>query len=393
MITPDEALSKILAKARPLGSVRADIRDACGRVLAGEVRAADDLPRFDGSAMDGFAVRAADVRGAAAQRPVTLRLAGEVQAGSQFRGRLSPGCAIRISTGAPIPRGADAVVMQEECEVQGSRVVVRGFEPRGGNIRFRGEEIRKGRVALKRGVRLVPGAIAWLATMGVRSVRVIRRPRVGLLRTGNEVVEPAARVRAGQVRDAHALSLRLAMDELGVDLKTVPIVRDRPAQIRRAFSKLLAACDVVLSTGGVSVGPHDLLLEAAQAVGVRPLFRQIAQKPGKPMAFGVRGRKLWFGLPGNPVSSLFCFYYYVRPALMRIQGRNDFGHAWFEAPAASEVRRHPQRTEFLRGSMRRGHVVFAAKQGSHCLGSFARSDLLVRMDTSLSGRRVLCLPL
>lgn len=393
MLTPDQALEKILSRARPLGAERVSVQDACGRVLARDVRAADDLPRFDNSAMDGFAVRAADIRRAAAQRPVTLRLMGEVQAGSPLRGRLLPGCAIRISTGAPVPTGADTVIMQEECEVLGTRLLVRGSEPKGGNIRFRGEEIRMGRVALRRGGRLSPGAVAWLATMGVREVSVLRKPRVGLLRSGNEIVERSKAPQRHQVRDAHGLSLSLALGEMGLELNVSPIVRDNPAAIRRAFSRMMSTCDVVLTTGGVSVGRHDLLLEAVQAVGVRPLFRKIAQKPGKPMAFGVQGRKLWFGLPGNPVSSLFCFYHYVRPALLKRSGRADFRPIWFEAVSSSAVRRNPRRTEFMRGRMRGGRVVFAVQQGSHCLGSFADSDLLVRIDSSRSGRRVCCLRL
>jgi molybdopterin molybdotransferase len=283
--------------------------------------------------------------------------------------------------------------MQEECEVQGSRLIVRGFEPKGGNIRFRGEEIRKGRVALRRGVRLSPGAIAWLATMGVRKVTVLRKPRVGLLRTGNEVVDLPKSPGPVQVRDAHGLSLRLALGEMGIGLEIAPIVRDNAVAIRRAFSKLMTRCDVVLTTGGVSVGRHDLIGEVARGMGIRPIFHKIAQKPGKPMAFGARGPKLWFGLPGNPVSSLFCFYCYVRPALVKMSGRDDFRPVWFEALAASAVRRHPRRAEFMRGRMLGGRVGFAVKQGSHCLGSFARSNLLVRIDSSLSGRRVLCLEL
>jgi molybdopterin molybdotransferase len=391
MLTPDQALGKILARARPLAAERVSVQEAGGRVLACDVRAADDLPRFDNSAMDGFAVRAADIHRASRTHPVALRLTGEVQAGSSPRKKLMPGCAIRISTGAPVPAGADAVIMQEECDVRGSRVLVRGTEPKGGNIRFRGEEIRKGRVALRRGVRLTPGTLAWLATMGVRNITVIRRPRVGLLRSGNEVVEISKSPQRTQVRDAHGLSLKLALREMGLVLDVAPIVRDRPAATRRAFAGLLGRCDVVLTTGGVSVGRHDLLMEAAQAIGLRPVFHKIAQKPGKPMVFGAKGRKLWFGLPGNPVSSLFCFYYYVRPALLKRMGRDDFLPVWWEGFASTPVRRSPKRTEFMRGRLRGKRVEFAVKQGSHCLGSFADSNVLVRIDSSLSGRRVRCI--
>lgn len=391
MITPDEALSKILAKSCTLGRASMDIRKACGMVLARDVKAVDCLPRFDNSAMDGFAVHAADVRGATKRNPVVLRLVGEAQAGLKFRKKIPRGCAIRISTGALVPGDVNAVVMQEECEVRGKSVVVLGSEPKGGNVRFRGEEIRKGQIAMRRGNRLSPGAIAWLATMGIRNVFVFCRPRVGLLRSGSEIVEFGKHPRPEQVRDAHGISLSSALREMGIDLKITPLVRDNSAAIRRAFSKLTASCDVVITTGGVSVGRHDLFHEVARAIGIRRIFHKVAQKPGKPIAFGTKSRRLWFGLPGNPVSSLFCFYHYVRPAILKMSGREDYRPVWFGALASTSVRRNPNRTEFMRGKMRDGRVTFAVKQGSHCLGSFADSDVLVRVDSSCAGRRVLCM--
>ena len=393
MLTPDQALGKILFHARPLAAERVHVGDACGLVLASDIRAADDLPRFDNSAMDGFAVHSADIRGAAGENPATLRVIGEVQAGSSFGKKMGPGCAVRISTGAPVPRGADAVVMQEECEVRGSHVIIRGSEPKRGNIRFRGEEIQKGRIALHRGMRLNPGSVAWLATMGIHKAPVFRRPRVGLLRSGGEVVDIGMTPRTNQVRDAHGLSLSLALREMGMDLNVAPIVRDDPSSIRRAFSKLMASCDVVLTTGGVSVGRHDLFLGVAGKLGVKTIFHKIAQKPGKPMAFGKKDGRLWFGLPGNPVSSLFCFYYYVRPALLKMSGRRDFMPQWFEAISSISVKRHPRRTEFMRGRLERGQVVFAPKQGSHCLGGFSDANVLVRIDSTGRGRRLSCLRL
>ncbi len=391
MLTPDQALQKIFLHAKALRLEQLDIREANGRVLAADVQAADDLPRFDNSAMDGFALRAGDIRGASKKHPVSLRLIGEIQAGSSFRKKLPSQCAVRISTGAPMPPGADAVVMQEYCAVRGAMVMICGTEPKGANVRFRGEEIRKGRIALRRGTRLNPGSIAWLATMGIRKVSVFRRPRVGLLRTGNEVVEPGRFPRPDQVRDAHGLSLSLALREMGIDLKIEPIVRDNSPAIRRAFSKLMACRDVVLTTGGISVGKHDFFHEAARRIGVRRIFHKISQKPGKPMVFGKKSAKLWFGLPGNPVSSLFCFYHYVRPALLKMTGRSNFLPQWFEAISSIPVRRNPRRTEFMRGRLDRGRVVFARNQGSHCLGSFSDANVLVRINPTGRGRRVSCL--
>jgi molybdopterin molybdotransferase len=380
MITPDQALKLILGRAKVLPAETVDLREAHGRVVAGSVRAADSLPRFDNSAMDGFAVQAADLR----RLPALLKLIGESRAGSPRLPRLQPGCAVKISTGAPIPPGADTVVMKEDCELRGASVLVKDAEPRGGNIRRRGEEIRKGAIAIKSGTVLNPGSIAWLASMGIQRVQVFCKPRVGLLRSGDEVVEWDRRPKRHQIRDTHAMALGLALKELGFELELPPPVQDRLNTVTRAFSKLLARCDVVLTTGGVSVGEHDLFHQVAGLSGVTPVFWKIAQKPGKPMAFGVRGRKLWFGLPGNPVSALVCFHLYVKPVLLKRMGRPDYSTWWVQSATRQSIRRHATRTEFYTGRIENGRVRILPQRGSHCLGGFARSNVLVKIDPGKS---------
>jgi molybdopterin molybdotransferase len=410
-----------------------DVRQAAGFVLAADVRSLDDLPRFNNSAMDGYAVRAADIRSASEKNPVALRVIGEVHAGSPANPIIRKGCAARISTGAKIPNGADAVVMQEECElrvVRGSPdpahdwtaglrsdsgdlrsaarrgqetfaeqkvVLVKCSEPRGANIRRRGEEIRRGQIALRAGTLLNAGSIAWLATMGIKKVSVHRRPRVGLLRSGNEVVELGKHPRPYQVRDAHGISIGSALRAMDCDTALPPIVGDDLSATVRSFRKLLATCDVVITTGGVSVGERDLFHEAAKQLGVKQIFHGIAQRPGKPIAFGKRGAKLWFGLPGNPVSALVCFYIYVRPALLKMMGHRDVFPQWVEAAAAHPMRTDARKTVFARGTLRDGKVSLAEKQGSHCLGSFAAANVLVRLDPRTksvkAGRKIFCVML
>lgn len=433
MLTPDQALDKILANARPLGATTLDARKASGFVLAADVKSHDDLPRFDNSAMDGYAVRAADIRNASEKHPVALRIIGEVHAGSPANPTIRNGYAARISTGAKIPNGADAVVMQEDCEIHVVRgspdpahnltadlhsdggdlrsaqrrgqetfaeqhyVRVKCAEPRGANIRRRGEEIRRGQIALRKGTLLNAGSIAWLAMMGAQKVSVYHRPRVGLLRSGNEVVEFGKNPRPYQVRDAHGISIASALEAMGCETILPPIVGDELGATVRSFRKLLATCDVVLTTGGVSVGERDLFHDAAKRLGVKRIFHGIAQRPGKPIAFGKRGTKLWFGLPGNPVSSLVCFYIYVRPALLKMMGQRNALPQWFEVAAAHPMRTDARKTVFARGTLRDGKVWLAEKQGSHCLGSFAESNVLVRLDPSTksvkAGQRISCLNL
>ena len=356
VITPNLPF-KILAHAKPLASCRVDIRKANGLVLASPIRCPDDLPRFDNSAMDGYAVRSLDVRDASKANPVLLRLIGEVHAGSSKQLVVKKGLAVRIATGAPVPTGADAVVMQEYCECEGPLLRVHDAEPHGGNIRRRGEEIRRGQIALKKGHPLNPGSIAWLATMGVKTVAVHRPPRVGLLRSGTEVVEWGRAPRVHQVRDAHGISLPLALQKMGFDVEIPAIVRDDLDQTIRAFSRLLKACDLVITTGGVSVGARDLFHAAAQTTRLKTIFHKVSQKPGKPMVFAKRGTKLWFGLPGNPVASLVCFYLYVKPCLHGMMGHPHVEPEWFGAKTAESFHSNPRRTDFLRGHLE--HVTFA----------------------------------
>ena len=345
--------------------------------------------------MDGYAVRSCDIDRASTKHPVSLRLMGEIHAGSPLCFRVEKECAVRVSTGSRIPPGTDAVVMQEDCRVEGNTVFVQALESRWGNIRRKGEEIRKHQIALPKGTVLQPGSLAWLATMGIRQVSVYHRPKVGLLRSGTEVVDWGQSPRAYQIRDAHGVSLPLALQQMGFDVQMPAIVGDNLSLVTRAYGKLLSSCDLLITTGGVSVGDRDLFHAAARAHHVTTIFHKVSQKPGKPMAFGKRGSKIWFGLPGNPVASLVCFYLYIRPALLKMMGHPHPSSTWFEVKTAESYRSNPRRTEFLRGFLEKGRVTFAEKQGSHCLGSFAQTNVLIQLPPSHRigkvGNRVLCM--
>ena len=397
MLTPDQALRKIFAACEVMPTCKVDIRTASGLVLASNIYCPDSLPRFNNSAVDGFALRSMDIRNARGKKPVHLRLVGEVHAGSAASPKIRLGEAVRVSTGARIPTGADAVVMQEDCGVYNGKLMVKIAEARWNNIRRRGEEIQKGQIALRKGTRLNPGSLAWLSTMGIKKVSIYRPLKVGLLRSGNEVVDLQKSPRPYQVRDAHGISIPAALKMMGLETKIAPIVCDDLDAIVGTWRKLLAVCDVVITTGGVSVGERDFFHEAARKLGLKTIFQGVSQKPGKPLAFGKKGSKLWFGLPGNPVSSLVCFYIYIQPALLRMMGiNNNFSSEWIEARAAHKVCPDFKRTSFLRGYLQNGSVSLAEKQGSHCLSSFSHANVLVRLNPIVQiqrGAKVCCLRL
>lgn len=395
MITPEEALRRVLQHARPFKARSLALRDACGMILAKDVKCQDSLPRFDQSAMDGYAVRHQDIAKASPSLPVFLKLIGEVQAGSKAYPKLQKGCAVQISTGARIPPGADTVVMQEDCKVQESVIAIHTAEGRGDNIRYRGEEIRKRKIALSKGTRLNPGSLAWLASMGIDQVSVYPPPRIGLLRSGNELMSMGKKLKSYQIRDTHGISLPLAMKEIEIEPNVLPIVSDDLPKTKSAFSKLLATSDIAITTGGISVGKHDLFQEIAKSFGVKEIFYKVSQKPGKPLYFGKIGSKLWFGFPGNSVSALVCYYIYTRPALLKIMGLPL--PEWFQAKAGESFPTHPKRVQFLRGHYKNGIVTFAEKQGSHCLGGFAKANVLAKIPCSSKpgkiGNRLSCIRL
>jgi molybdopterin molybdotransferase len=381
MITPDQAFEIIFRHSFPRKTISINLLKCSGIVLAEDVHSGDHLPRFNNSAMDGYAVRAEDIKNARPNNPISLKLIGEIHAGSAPRLKLKKDTAIRISTGAAIPSGADAVVMQEFCQKNGNEILVKDHEPLWGNIRKKGEEIRKGQIALRKGIILNPGSIAWLHTMGIQNVSVFRPLKIGLLRTGNEIYKKGM-IQSHQIRDAHGVSLKLALQDLGLEAVVPPIVPDKFEQVVRNWKRLLEECDIVITTGGVSVGERDLFAEAAKRLKIKVLFHNISQKPGKPMAFGKFKNKLWFGLPGNPVSALVCFYLYIQPALKRMLGYSHFRHQWHQTKTAQAIQANPSKTLFLRASVCDSRIEIAEKQGSHCLGRFANANAILRIEPS-----------
>ncbi len=393
----DKLLSFDDARARLLGAVRVlretervDTMDADGRVLAEAVHSTIDQPPMDNSAMDGYAVRIADLAGPGSRLKVSQRIAaGDV-------GRpLEPGSAARIFTGAPLPAGADAVVMQESCEVDGDEVIIH-VAPRSGEwIRRMGEDIRRGDELLPAGHRLTPQALALAASTGLATLPVLRRMRVAVFSTGSELVMPGEPLPPGGIYNSNRFVLRALLARLGCEVEDFGIVPDRLDATRDALRRAAANHDLILTSGGVSVGEEDHVKPAVEAEGRLDLWK-IAMKPGKPLAFGHIGEAAFIGLPGNPVSSFVTFLVMVRPFVLATQGAGEVLPQARLLPAQFDWTRPDRRREFLRARINdAGEVELFDRQGSAALQSTVWANALVDVlpeQVITRGERVRVLP-
>ena len=319
MRTPDEAIAEILRRVEPAAEVRETfLEEAAGRVLARDVVSDVDMPPFEKSAMDGFAVRSADFRGRTG--PVRMRRAGEARAGAPFRGSVGSGECAEITTGAELPSGCDAVVMVEKSRAEGELVALDDDPRPGQHVCHRGEDLRVGEVVLRRGKRLSPVEIAVLAAVGCEPAPVFAKPRVALFATGDELVPPRQKPSAGQIREGNTFYLAARARACGAEVDKLGIAPDDEHALENAFRSALESADAVMTSGGVCMGRYDLVGAVLERCGVEPVFHKVAIKPGKPLWFGMRGRVPVFALPGNPVSCLVGFEVFVHPALARMEG-------------------------------------------------------------------------
>ncbi len=380
MIPADEALRIVLDNAAPLGVERVAIPDALGRVLAGEIRSPRDIPGFDNSAMDGYAVRAADVAGASESNPVRLRVTETVAAGQMPAERVGQGCAARTMTGAPLAPGADAIIPVERTRGAGESVEILAPVAAGEFVRPRGEDLRAGEVVMTPGKVLGPADLGTLASLSRAMIDVYRKPRVAIVATGDELVDIDQVPTGAQIVNSSAYALAAAIREAGAEPAILRVARDTPAEVRERLREALSF-DVVLSTGGVSVGQFDYVKGVLDELGMHTLFHGVAQKPGRPLKFGTVGGKPVFGLPGNPVSTLVCFYLYARPALLRMLGRSDVGLRRIAARCACDIKVANNLTEFVRVRLERDGDAIVARptgnQGSGILSSLSRADGLL----------------
>jgi molybdopterin molybdotransferase len=380
MISPDEALQIVLENVSPLGVERVSIVDALGRVIAEEIRSPRDIPGFDNSAMDGYAVRASDIANASEDRPVTLEVLETVGAGAMPSAEVGPGQAVRTMTGAPISRGADAIVQVERTRGTGAKVEILAPAEAGAFVRPRGEDLRQGEVVISPGKTISASDLGVIATLNRAMIDVYRRPRVAIVATGDELVDVDQTPSGAQVVNSSAYALAGAIRDAGGEPVMLKVARDSPEEVRARLAEALAF-DVVLSTGGVSVGQFDHVKVVLDELGLRQLFHGVAQRPGRPLKFGTMGGRPVFGLPGNPVSTMVCFYLYVYAALGRMAGRGAYGLPRVSVRCAADIRLARDLTEFVRVRLERRDGELLANptgnQGSGILSSLSRAHGLL----------------
>jgi molybdopterin molybdotransferase len=376
-----EVIARFLA---PVSTTeRVHVRAGLGRVLAEDIVSPLDVPAHDNSAMDGYAVRFSDLK---TQGETTLKVVGNAFAGVPFAGAMRPGECVRIMTGGVNPNGADTIIMQEHVKAAGEHVTIGAGHRKGQNLRRAGEDLAAGQMALKRGSALRPAEIGLIASLGIGEVAVYRRLRVAFFSTGDELVSIGTVPQEGQIYDSNRYTIHGMLTRLGCEVIDMGVVRDDPALLEHAFMQAAAAADVVITSGGVSVGEADFVKDLLNKLG-EVVFWKIAMKPGRPLAYGKIAGAHFFGLPGNPVSVMVTFYQFVRDALLRLSGCDPVPPLpTFKVPCVSNLKKAPGRTEFQRGVLERDShgtwsVRVTGEQGSGILRSMSAANCFIILPT------------
>jgi len=362
---------------------RLNVRAALGRVLAEDVVSPFNVPAHDNSAMDGYAVRFADLKTGG---EVILKVAGSSFAGVPYQGAMKAGECVRIMTGGVMPNGTDTIVMQEHVKADQDRVTIGAGHKKGQHLRRAGEDLATGQVALKRGIALRPADIGLISSLGIGEVTVYRKLRVAFFSTGDELVSIGTQPKEGQIFDSNRYTLHGMLTRLGCEVLDMGVVRDDPALLEKAFRDAASAADVVITSGGVSVGEADFVKVLLDKLG-EVVFWKIAMKPGRPLAYGKIGHAHFFGLPGNPVSVMVTFYQFVRDALLRLSGLDPVPAVpAFKVPCTSALKKAPGRTEFQRGILSQDaagnwSVRVTGEQGSGILRSMSEANCFIILPT------------
>ncbi len=381
MISAEKALKLVLKNTVPFGIIKIPLEKASGMVLAEDILALNEVPPFTNSAMDGFALKSYATRNASSRNPVTFKLTGLIKAGDFAGKAIGNGEAIKIMTGAPLPKGADAVVAKENATERSGEVLVKQKVRPKENVRYQAEEIKKGALTLKKSVTLNPAALGFLASVGIKKVKVFKPPQVSILVTGDEILDLGKKLTAGKIYDSSSITLVAALKECGIEKIALLRSKDDFYSLKRDIRKTLNTSDIVLVSGGVSVGEFDFVKQALNQLQVKEIFWKVAQRPGKPLYFGKKDKTLIFGLPGNPASGLIVFYEYIRPAILKSLGRKNIFLPSQKALISSTMNKKKEMTYFWKGLVRdNGQHLEAGifpQQGSHMLKSFALADCLI----------------
>lgn len=375
----DEAVARVRASLKPIGGVeQVALRSALGRTLAQDVQSAIDVPGHTNSAMDGFAIRGADIP---ADGTRALRIIGTAWAGRPFRDECGAGECVRIMTGAPMPAGSNAVIIVERADVQGDSMRIGVDNEPGQNVRRAGEDIARGAIVLKAGRRLMPADLGLLASLGIAELKVTRRLRVAFFSTGDELCSIGEPLSEGGVYDSNRYTLYGMLTRLGAEIIDMGVVRDEPQVLERAFKQAADCADVIITSGGVSMGEADFVKQTLGRLG-QIGFWKIAMKPGRPLAFGRIKNAYFFGLPGNPVSVMVTFYVFVQPALEKLMGEQESAPLMLKVRCTSKLKKRPGRIEYQRGIMEsdaQGKLVVrkTGAQGSGILTSMAEANCFI----------------
>lgn len=352
-----------------------NLSESDGYFLAEDILSPIHMPPFDQSAMDGYALYLHESN--------TYIVIDEIKAGAGKNPVLQPGEAVRIFTGAPVPDMANVVVMQEKVVIKDNILIIKESVSIGENIRPLGEQVKKGEVALKKGTKLTPAAIGFLASIGIKKVCVFKKPSIALIATGNELIEISQPLIRGKIYESNNAMLSSALASIGYQNISTFKIEDNEERTYEVLNKMLAKKEVILITGGVSVGDYDFVYKALQKLEVETIFYKVKQKPGKPLFFGKKGNTLVFGLPGNPASALTCFYIYVYPALQKISGESDFKPSKIVKKSVSHFAKRGNRAQFLKAILKDGAIHILEGQSSAMLQSFALANALVYMPETL----------
>ncbi|GIU06209.1 molybdopterin molybdotransferase MoeA [Shewanella glacialipiscicola] len=383
LMHPDQAIPLLLEQVSPVSDTEVVLLPhALGRVLAEDLASCIDLPPFDNSSMDGYALRFADLNTQTNQ--TSLRLTGSSFAGHGFQGEAKPNTCVRIMTGAPLPVGYDTVQMQEEAEVDGEIVHIRHPKAQGANVRCRGEELTQGTKVLNAGIQIGAAELGVLATIGASQVRVYRQLKVAFFSTGDELRPVGSELAPGQIYDSNRYSIQGLLKRANVEWLDLGVIADDPEAIRQAFRHAASQADMVLTSGGVSVGEADFTKQVLDEEG-QITFWKLAIKPGKPFAMGKIGKAVFCGLPGNPVSSMVTFYKLVWPILQKMQGLTPVAPLMLNATLSTPIRKSPGRVEYQRGILSRNaqgelEVAITGSQGSGMLTSMSLANCFVLLE-------------
>jgi molybdopterin molybdotransferase len=373
MINVAEAKSAILNQAKLLKPITLPLMEALGHVLASDIYASVDIPAFKQSSMDGYAIRFED-------HTMPLNLAGEMAAGTTVELHLKPGEAARIFTGAPLPQGADTVVMQEKVTVDSGKVSIEDSSLKlGVNTREKGAEVKSRALAITKDTYLTPAALGFLAGIGETEVSVYSKPRVSVILTGKELQSPGKMLGPGQVYESNSFALRGVLSQAGISQISLFTADDDLLILKSVLNNAVSNSDIVLLTGGVSVGDYDFVVEAAKLCDVEQIFHKVKQKPGKPLYFGVLGAKLIFGLPGNPSSVLNCYYQFVLPAIEAISGR-VVKDRYVDSILETDYEKNAGLTHFVKAFINDGKVIPLGAQESFKMSSFAAANCMICLD-------------